>query len=97
MSSRRLKVIGIDTITQHREGQWRYVAAVHSRKEFANLLGWNTTYYFVREYSSETANSEEVEVARANPHKLIAMHSTRTPYPRGEPAVIEQTPKEAER
>lgn len=49
--------------------QVRYVAAVTSQKEFADLLG--TTIGQIRPYMSRTGNEEEIELAMAKPHTLI--------------------------
>lgn len=49
--------------------QVRYVAAVSSQKEFAELVG--CTVHEVRNYGSITGNPKEVKLAMANPHTLI--------------------------
>ena len=66
---RELKVYGIATHTNMRLGQWRYVAAVYSINELALLLG--TYHKYVKDYSSETRNEEEIKLAMASPHQLI--------------------------
>jgi len=49
--------------------QVRYVAAVSSKKEFAELL--HLTVGQIGIYTSITGNEEEVKKAMANPHTLI--------------------------
>jgi len=49
--------------------QARYVAAVSSKKEFAELLG--DSIGFVTKYGCVTGNKTEIKKAMANPHKLI--------------------------
>lgn len=74
---RKLKVYGITTICkpEHIDEskpwrvQCRYVAAVISRKELAELLG--TTIGHVNELAYITANEKEVKLATANPHTII--------------------------
>lgn len=77
---RKLKVYGITAScrSEHRhlldsDMPWRiqvrYVAAVASQKEFADLL--STTIGTIRPYMSRTGNEEEIELAMAKPHTLI--------------------------
>jgi len=86
----RLKVLGISVfVPKLKPGQWRYVAAVSSRKEFAELI--DSTVYFVRQQASETGNLEEIRKAIQNPHQLIPIepvdyiaktrHEGKEPYP----------------
>ena len=49
--------------------QARYVALVSSQKEFAELIG--SSIGFIRNYACITGNPKEIELALANPHKLI--------------------------
>ena len=49
--------------------QARYIALVSSQKEFAELIG--SSIDFVRNYAGITGNPKEIELALANPHKLI--------------------------
>ena len=49
--------------------QARYIALVSSQKEFAELIG--SSIGFVRNYAYITGNPKEIELALANPHKLI--------------------------
>jgi len=70
--TRKLKVLGISTFASgHLSGQWRYIAAVHSQKEFAELV--DCSLYYVRNYSSEAFNKREVGFAMKHPHKLIGV------------------------
>ena len=77
---RKLKVYGMTAFCkpEHKhlldsERPWRtqvrYVAAVFSRKEFAELLG--LTVGEIAGYSSVTGNPKEVKLAMAKPHTLI--------------------------
>lgn len=49
--------------------QVKYVAAVFSRKEFAELL--RTTVASIQNYSGITGNEEDIKLAMAKPHTLI--------------------------
>jgi len=77
---RKLKVYGVTAFcrSEHRHlldpkrswrTQVRYVAAVFSQKEFADLLG--TTIGQIRDYMGRTSNEKEIELAMAKPHTLI--------------------------
>jgi len=82
--TRKLKVLGISTFASgHLSGQWRYIAAVHSQKEFAELV--DCSLYYVRNYSSEAFNKREVGFAMKHPHKLIGVepksHGARKHHP----------------
>lgn len=68
-----MKVLGISTFVTGLEGQWRLVAYVNSQKEFAELL--DCSLYYVRGYSGETGNPEEVAFAKKHPHQLIGVNS----------------------
>jgi len=78
--SSKLKVYGVVAFCKkkHRhlldpEKSWRtqvrYVAAVSSQKEFAELVG--SVLVQIRPYMSITSNPKEVKLAMANPHTLI--------------------------
>lgn len=80
MRERKLKVYGTthSCLPEHKhlldpERHWRtqvrYVAAVFSRKEFAELL--HTPIGQIQNYSATTSNKKEIELAMAKPHTLI--------------------------
>ena len=81
--SKKLKVYGIIDMVRkedrddqfYKDFPWRvqarYVAAVFSAKEFADLLGASVGY--VRNYGSVTGNKKEIELAMDKPHTLIFM------------------------
>lgn len=76
---RKIVVFGITTVARNEDRvkckrvQARYVAAVSSKKEFADLL--DCSVYFVTTYACITGNEKEVKKAMATPHKLIFIES----------------------
>jgi hypothetical protein len=75
VSSRRnenLTVWGCGTFCGPDNHQWRLVAAVKSRAEFARLIGVSDRY--VKNYASETGNAHEMAICLVTPHTLFGRH-----------------------
>lgn len=66
---RKLKVFGVTCHHPKVRGQVRLIAAVHSRTEFARLIG--ASQYFVRGWAAETGNPQECNVALLHPMKVF--------------------------
>jgi len=62
---RKLKVYGV-SIHVNGIGQRRVIAAVHSKREFADLN--NCSLHFINVYAGETGNEDEIALATSQPH-----------------------------